>query len=761
MRTRAKQISQPAGGTTKAIQPGWALALLLAIQIGLGLLYASVTPIFEASDEIWHYAVVREIIANRRLPVQNPAMDAPWAQEGSQPPLYYALGALLTGWIDPAGVAALPEPNPFAKAGVPLATDNKNLVAHPPGQSPLNGGVTGAVFLIRLFSVLLGTATTYLTYRLAATLYPRAPAIGLLAAAFVAFNPMVLFIGASVNNDTLLMLLSTAALGLMVRDVQSDQPGLRGRQTLLLGVVLGLASLTKVSGLLLLPVAALAVTFSAWRARSWQTWLARGAILLLAAAAIAGWWYLRNLHLYGEPTGITTMAAIAGARPAGFGLADLPGEWRSFWYSFWGLFGAFNVLAPAWFYALTGGLALLTGAGLLLRAAACLRGRRLPAHWQSHALLALFIALTFSGIVRWTLITMASQGRLMFGAVAAIALYLALGWLAWFPPRWQRRAGAGMAAALAAAAAFLALTAIAPSYRPPQPLTALPADAVALNIVCAGDIALLGYRLGQETIQPGQPLDIALYWTAQRSVADNRQLSLNVYGFEQENVAKLDTWPGGGLLPTRFWQPGAIYPDRYLLPTAPQAGAPTLLRVGIQWNTDLLNPAANRSLSCHADGQPVDALFLDAGALAAAPADAAELPPALSTLQHGIQLLDARVNPAGDRVNVELSWAATQPIPGDYTLFLHLLDSTGAMLAQDDGPPRAGYWPTSAWRPGEIVTSTHTLTLPTDLPAGVYRLGTGMYDPATGQRLFAYHPDGSEWRDWMALLPPVTIEPAP
>jgi hypothetical protein len=380
---------------------------------------------------------------------------------------------------------------------------------------------------------------------------------------------MVLFIGASVNNDTLLMLLSTAALGLMVRDVQSDQPGLRGRQTLLLGVLLGLACLTKVSGALLLPVAALAVTFSAWRARSWQSWLARGLLLLLAVAAIAGWWYLRNLRLYGELTGITTMAAIAGARPAGFGLADLPGEWRSFWYSFWGLFGAFNVLAPAWFYALTGGLALLAGAGLLLRAAACLRGRRLPAHWQSHALLALFIALTFIGIVRWTLITMASQGRLMFGAVAAIALYLALGWLAWFPPRWQRWAGAGMAATLAGAAAILALTAIAPSYRPAQPLAALPADAVALNITCADDITLLGYRLGQETIQPGQPLEITLYWTAQRPVADNLQLSINVYGFGEERIAKLDTWPGGGLLPTRFWQPGAIYPDRYLLPTSP------------------------------------------------------------------------------------------------------------------------------------------------------------------------------------------------
>ena len=83
----------------------------------------------------------------------------------------------------------------------------------------------------------------------------------------------------------------------------------------------------------------------------------------------------------------------------------------------------------------------------------------------------------------------------------------------------------------------------------------------------------------------------------------------------------------------------------------------------------------------------------------------------------------------------------------------------GAKIAQDDGPPRAGFWPTSRWRPGEVVTSTHTLALPDGLPAGPYLLATGMYDPATGQRLFAYRPDGSEWRDWTILLPePVIVD---
>lgn len=740
--------SDTGGATTRR-----GLAIVLVVQVALGILYAFATPIFEASDELWHYAVVREIAIHRRLPVQDPSVDAPWAQEGSQPPLYYALGALLTGWIDQPDYAALTVENPLAKVGVPLAADNKNMVAHPPGQSPIRGGTTGAVFLIRLFSVLLGTLTAYLTFRLGSAIYPRAPAIGLLAAAVVAFNPMVLFITASVNNDSLLMPLSAAALGLMVADVQSSQPGLRGRQTLLLGAILGLACLTKVSGALLLPIAALAVTFSAWRARSWQTWLARGAILVAVVAAMAGWWYLRNLRLYGELTGITRMVEIAGARPPGFGLADLPGEWQSFWFSFWGLFGAFNVLAPRWFYPLMGGFALLAGAGLLLRIARCARDRRLPANWQSHVLLVLLIALTFIGVVRWTLMTMASQGRLMFGAVAAIALYLALGWLAWFPRRWQRWAWTGTAAVLVGIALVLALTTIAPSYRPPAPIASLPEDTIALNAACADDIALLGYRLGQEAIQPGQPLDITLYWMAQRPVADNLQLSVNAYGLRGENVAKLDTWPGGGLLPTSFWQPGVIYPDRYLIPTAPGASTPTLLRVGVEWNTDLLDPAANRSLPCLVDGQPVGAIFLDAGALTAEQTGSGELPPALSTVQHGIQLLEAEVSQTAGQVNVELSWAASQPIPGDYTVFLHLVDAGGARLAQDDVPPRAGHWPTSHWRPGEVITSTHSLALPADLPAGAYRLGTGMYDPATGQRLFAYRPDGSEWIDWMILLP--------
>ncbi len=428
------------------------LAILLLAQIVLGIVYSLATPIFEASDEIWHYPVVREIVVNRRLPVQDPAMEMAWAQEGSQPPLYYAVGAVLTSWVDTSDYTAVAVRNPFAKLGVPLATDNKNMVVHPPGQSFTQGGTILAVTLIRWLSVLMGTATAFLAYRLGRTIYPARPAVGLLTAALVAFNPMVLFINASVNNDNLVMLLSTLTLLLLVRDVQSDEPGARWGSTLLLGAILGLAAITKVSGLVLLPVAVLALALSAWPARAWKTWLLRAVTVALIAAAIAGWWYARNIILYDEPTGLLRMVEVAGARPTGFRVMDLLAEWKGFGYSFWGVFGGFNVLAPPWFYVLTGGLSLVAGAGLVLGLIRHAQRRRLPAHWQSHLILIAFIVLTFAGLVRWALMTAASQGRLMFAAIAPIAFYLALGLLAWLPARWHTAATRLLAVGLAGVA---------------------------------------------------------------------------------------------------------------------------------------------------------------------------------------------------------------------------------------------------------------------------------------------------------------------
>lgn len=738
------------------------LALILVLYLVVGLTYAFATPIFEASDEIWHYPVVREISENHRLPVQDPAVKAAWAQEGSQPPLYYFVAALLTGWIDTSDYEANAIANPFPKIGVPGATDNLNLVAHPLDQNMSQGGTVLAVNLIRWLSLLIGATTVYLTYRLAQTVFPTRPQLPVLAAAFVAFNPMVLFINASINNDNLVMLLTTLALWLLTMDMNKGGQDMRWGQTLLMGIVVGLAAITKVSGAVLAPVVALGLLLTAYaspqtpsaaRNGLYAIVLGRLVIFALTVSLVAGWWYLRNLWLYGEILGLQRMALIAGPRPSGFGLLDLWPEWRGFWYSFWGVFGAFNLLAPRWFYLLVGGLTLLAGSGLLVFLGRKVRRRQRVATWPIHLVLVTFLALTMLGVVRWTLLTTASQGRLLFGGIAAIAIYLAFGLLVWAPPKRQQLVVRALALSLAAVAALLPFLVIAPAYRPPATVAALPADATPLDIRFGDDIQLAGFRSQAATTAPGQTLPITLYWRTDRAIDRNYQLSLNGYGFDVANVIKLDTWPGGGLLPTTFWQPGQLYADPYQLAIDPAAASPALLSLNVAFNTDLLNPSANQSLPAFTAGQPAGNIFLNAGTVATPVKPSQEIEPPLARLEHGIRLDQYRLDRHPDHLELELQWSTGEAIPVDYQIFVHLVAANGQPVSQGDAPPRRGYWPTHLWRSGETISSEHTIPLPLDLPPGEYQLKVGMYDANSGLRPTAFDAAGAPWPENAIVIP--------
>jgi hypothetical protein len=78
----------------------------------------------------------------------------------------------------------------------------------------------------------------------------------------------------------------------------------------------------------------------------------------------------------------------------------------------------------------------------------------------------------------------------------------------------------------------------------------------------------------------------------------------------------------------------------------------------------------------------------------------------------------------------------------DYTTFVHLTNSAGELVAQQDQPPLKGAYPTSLWDPGEIIADELALPLPAELPPGRYELLVGLYDPLSGQRLPV--PDSAE-----------------
>jgi 4-amino-4-deoxy-L-arabinose transferase-like glycosyltransferase len=231
------------------------LTLILSLFVLLGIIYAIITPVFEASDELWHYPMIRHLADGNPLPVQvfDPAQAGPWKQEASQPPLYYYMGAALTFWIDTADMAQVRWLNPHVDNGVITADGNINLAVHDPAFNQWQGTLL-AVHIVRIFSVFLSAITIYCTYRLAQLALPNRPDVALGAAAINAFMPMFLFISGAVNNDNLAVPLASLALLVMVHGVVK-RPSWHTQTSLLLGTIIGLALLTKEGTFGLLPLA--------------------------------------------------------------------------------------------------------------------------------------------------------------------------------------------------------------------------------------------------------------------------------------------------------------------------------------------------------------------------------------------------------------------------------------------------------------------------------------------------------------------------
>jgi hypothetical protein len=91
----------------------------------------------------------------------------------------------------------------------------------------------------------------------------------------------------------------------------------------------------------------------------------------------------------------------------------------------------------------------------------------------------------------------------------------------------------------------------------------------------------------------------------------------------------------------------------------------------------------------------------------------------------------------GERVILTLYWRPTDqaPPPRDYSLYIHLLTPDGQQIAQWDGVPLQGAYPTRFWRPGESLLDYWVLRMPSDVIRGPAQLRIGLYDPLTNERL--------------------------
>jgi hypothetical protein len=264
----------------------------------------------------------------------------------------------------------------------------------------------------------------------------------------------------------------------------------------------------------------------------------------------------------------------------------------------------------------------------------------------------------------------------------------------------------------------------------------------AISEVAEG-LVLEGYALRPAELKPGDTLYVTLRWRAARDDLDHYAPHLTL----RRGVDVLAQDPGSLFerYPTERWAAGELLIETRQLPIPPTLAPLELALVMGERTMPLGNISVTR-----------DALQWETPATAL---------PICARLGKVAELTGYEWMPAPDQPGVwhlTLYWRALADLPPaeSYTVFTHLFDSEGALLAQHDGLPGEGKRPTTTWLPGEIIADRHELVL-SEHYAGPARLLVGMYDLATMERLPAYDCAGQRLPADAIHLAEITVEETP
>lgn len=727
---------------------GVVVASTILLFLLLGVWYSLVVPPFEAPDEIHHYAFARHLAQGNGLPVQTEESDGPWEHEGTQAPLYYFLVGRLIAGIDQSDFDQISVLNPHANLGDPLFPGNKNRMLYSSRPLPLRGANL-AVHVGRWFSLLLGAISLLLTYAIARLALPGSRLLPLLVLLTAASIPQFQFISATVSNDNLSIALSTATVYWLARLLVQSERGPTWQEWLVLGVLLGLAGLSKLHALgLFLLGGGVVLALAGLRRDGWLI-LRAAALVGVPALLIAGWWYWRNYTLYGEWLGVNQLLTINGLRVESRSLNELLGELRGVRYSFWGLYGWFSILMPGFVYtaldlisvAIAGGV----GIGLVMAARLGRAGLAQP-HIRVQILLLGWAVMLLGLMFYWLTFATSGQGRLLFPAISSWGVLIVIGlglWIQMAPPGWRLPLFLVLPTGLFAAT-FYALTVLLPtSYHAPGAVAVVPAQATPFHVVYGppgGDqIELLAVEVAEGRYQPGDEVNVTLYMRATTAIRRDYPLFVQLLGQEELVVGNVTTHPGWGRLPTSLWKPGEIYPDRYRIPVWDNVSnrSPLIAKVFVGF----VEPTSRLPLTIRtAEGAPLARAYVgEVSVVANQPLDPSlfYLRPSDADFSGQIRLVGYEYPATGvtgrDRqIGVTLLWEATGQPAQDYTAFVHLMDSKGEQVSGFDQPPAEGRFPTSAWQPGDRSLSRFLLNLPGDLAPGAYELWAGLYADVAG-----------------------------
>ncbi len=563
-----------------------ALAIVVAF-ILIASIYSVVTPLWEAPDELGHFAYVIELARYGRLPMQEKGGPG----EAHQPPLYYMLGAIVAL---PFNLAYDTAPYRYDRMleGAGMGGTDKSYSLHGSAETFPWEGTALAFHAVRLLSVAIGAGTVLFTMLAGWLIFPRRRSIGALAGALVAFNPQFLFLSGSVNNDNLLNLAMAALLYESLRILLQQE---RMRQWVVIAIWSSVAVLTKLNivtlGVVvatLLIVSTVRKGLSAGRTRSIKRLATVIGIIGAAVVVTCGWWFIRNQIVYGDPLGWNAFIAafewIFRKTPPQWG--DVAGFFSFEYQSFWGMFGWINIPSPSWVYLGFGVVSALGALGCVIWAVRQLRARSGPV--RAEFWLVAFLAMAFvvqeaymlAYILRF--VYTFYQGRYLFIVIAPIMLLLSLGLHEILPKLDDGLRATAIALTAAAVALYLPFGVIRPAYTfVPAPKWTAWFAPNKTNLRFGPGMELIGYGANLTTTAKGKAATLTTYWRAAQKIDFDYSTFAHVLNGAGEVIAQQDQAPGQDRgYPPSLWETGDIIIDTSTIVLPPGVTGDYRIRLG-------------------------------------------------------------------------------------------------------------------------------------------------------------------------------------
>lgn len=719
----------------------WPLLAVLAVYLLLSLGYNAASPIFEPPDESTHFRYVKYLLDHRQLPaiVDGPNRDELWGLH--QPPLYFAISAVLFSPFKMIAPDDFLARNPHVSLGYATATGNKNVFIHFPAENFPWRGFPLEVRLMRLLSTFFGALTLAMVYRIGLELFDGRRALAILAPALMVVQPEFVFITSAIHNEPLNIFLLTAGVWGSLRLIRR---GASVKLAVLMGLVGGAIIITKMTGLVFLLLIPIAMLIAALRGHSAKKLWAFGVIVAVLTVLLGGWWYIFNWQTYGDPFqrgmyrdfyhdvqhAITFQQWVDGI---------VAGE-----VSFWATFGWLNILLPQWMYVFYRWFVRLALVGLAVWGVKWLARRRsglIPPE-IAPVLFLLTVPLASALILARLIATEGGiQGRQLLPMLPALALLVVIGYRQLLPGKWFFRGAVWVGVFMLLMTATNPLRVIAPAYAQPARLTPadIPAELAPLDFTFDGALRLVGVEFPQQSYYAGDTIPLKIYWEVLQPMPENYSIFVQLRTPTGEPIGQLDTYPGLGTLPTSQLVPGDVIADKYPVPVQVDgANLPAIAHVVVGlYRFD--QPGYPRLSATDSGGNTLeDAVVATAKIVPRAWEQSAPETPLAVQFADGISLAGYTLTCSAGNPDAVLTlfWQPATTPSADYQVFVQLWDGD-VQRAGFDAQPTGGRYPTRWWAAGETIIDRHTLSLPADVSPDSARLRLGLYRLDTGARLSA------------------------